>query len=215
MFASSCSIKLLRRNPMKERSLAIGSTLAAFVASLCCLGPLLLGGAGLGAAFVATFAPLRPYFLGVSAILLAGGFYFVYRKPKAAEACAGETCAPESGTRRLAKPLLWLATLAVAALAFFPSYGVKLVGKPAAAAPISSATLQTAELKITGMDCEVCSGVIQRKLLETPGVVKAEVRYPAGSARVQFDSSKTDTNKLIAVVSDTGYKATVLSPAQE
>jgi len=201
---------------MKERSLAIGSTLAAFLASLCCLGPLLLGGAGLGAALVATFAPLRPYFLAASAILLAGGFYFVYRKRKATEACAGETCPPRSGTRRMAKPLLWLATLAVAALAFFPSYGVKLIGNPAAAAsPISSATLQTAELKITGMDCPVCSGVIQRKLLETPGVVKAEVRYPAGSATVQFNPSQTDTSKLIAVVKDTGYKAALSSPAQE
>mgnify|MGYP001278554420 CR=1 FL=1 len=200
---------------MKEGSFAIGSTLAAFLASLCCLGPLLLGGAGLGAALVATFAPLRPYFLGVSAILLAGGFYFVYRKPKVAEACAEETCAPESGTRRLAKPLLWLATVTVAALAFFPSYGVKLVGRPAAAAPISSATFQTAELKITGMDCPVCSGVIQRKLLEAPGVVKAEVQYPAGSATVQFNPSQTDTSKLIAVVKGTGYKAAVSESAQE
>jgi hypothetical protein len=56
---------------MKERSLAIGSALAALLASLCCLGPLLLGGAVL----VATFAPLRPYFLAVSGVLLAGGFY--------------------------------------------------------------------------------------------------------------------------------------------
>jgi copper chaperone CopZ len=115
----------------------------------------------------------------------------------------------------MAKPLLWLATLAVAALAFFPSYGVKLVGRPAAAAPMSSATLQTAELKITGMDCPVCSGVIQRKLLETPGVVKAEVRYPAGSATVQFNPSQTDTSKLIAVVKDTGYKAAVSNSAQQ
>ncbi len=200
---------------MKERSLAIGSALAALLASLCCLGPLLLGGAGLGAVLVAMFAPLRPFFLAVSGILLAGGFYFVYRKPKAGEACVGETCAPESGTRRIAKPLLWLATLAVAALAFFPSYGVKLVGKPAGAAPIASATLQTAGLKIAGMDCEVCAGVIQRKLLETPGVATAEVRYPAGSATVQYDSSQTDTSKLIAVVNDTGYKAALSNPAQE
>ncbi len=202
---------------MKEKSLAIGSTLAAFLASLCCLGPLLLGGAGLGAALVATFAPLRPYFLGVSAILLAGGFYFVYRKPKAAEACAGETCAPQSGTRRVAKPLLWLATLAVAALAFFPSYGIKLIGTRAAAGPNSSASadLQTAGLKITGMDCQVCAGVIQRKLLKTRGVVKAEVRYPAGSATVQFDPLQTDTEKLIAVVDGTGYKASPSNSGQK
>ncbi len=200
---------------MKERSLAIGSTLAAFLASLCCLGPLLLGGAGLGAALVATFAPLRPYFLAVSAILLAGGFYLVYRKPKAAEACAGETCAPQNGTRRMAKPLLWLATLGVAALAFFPSYGVKLVGTPAVAAPNSSATLQTAGLKITGMDCEICAGVIQRKLLEARGVVKAEVRYPAGSATVKFDPSQTDPEKLMAVVNSAGYKASPSNPEQQ
>jgi mercuric ion transport protein len=156
---------------MKERSLAIGSTLAALLASLCCLGPLLLGGAGLVAVLVATFAPLRPYFLAVSGVLLAGGFYLVYRKPKAAEGCAGETCAPQSRNRHMAKPLLWVAALAVAALAFFPCYGVRLVGKPAAPASISPATLQSAELKIMGMDCAVCSGVIQRKLLETPGVV--------------------------------------------
>ncbi len=115
----------------------------------------------------------------------------------------------------MAKPLLWLATLAVAALAFFPSYGVRLVGKPAAAAPISSATLQTAELKIAGMACPVCAGAVQRKLLETPGVVKAEVRYPAGSATVQFNPSQTDTSKLIAVVNDTGYKAAVSGSIQK
>ena len=149
-----------------------------FIGIALLLRSAVLGGAGLGAVLVATFAPLRPYFLAVSGVLLVGGFYLVYRKPKLAEACAGETCAPESGTRRMAKPLLWVAALAVAALGFFTSYGLKLAGKPAAAASISSATLQTAELKIKGMDCPVCSGLIQRKLLETPGVVKAEGAVP-------------------------------------
>lgn len=199
---------------MKERSLAIGSTLAALLASLCCLGPLLLGGAGLGALLVATFAPLRPYFLTFSLILLAGGFYLVYRKPKATEVCAGETCAPGSGTRPMAKLLLWIATLAVAVLAFFPFYGVKLVGRRAVPAPVSLAALHTAELKIMGMDCPVCSGLVQRKLLETPGVVKAEVRYPAGSATVEFDTKQTNTERLIAVVKDAGYEAVPTSSRQ-
>ena len=200
---------------MKEKSLAMGSTLAAFLASLCCLGPLFLGGAGLGAVLVATFAPLRPYLLAVSVILLAVGFYLVYRMPKAKKACAGETCAAEGGARRMAKPLLWIATLAVAALAFFPYYGVKLIGRPPVAAAISPVTLETVELKISGMDCPVCSGVIQRRLLETPGVVKAEVRYPGGSATVQFNPSQADTSKLIAAVKDAGYKAALWSSAQE
>ncbi len=199
---------------MKERSLAIGSTLTALLASLCCLGPLLLGGAGIGAVLTATFAPLRPYFLTFSVILLAGGFYLVYRKPKAGESCGGETCAPKSGNRRMAKSLLWIAAVAAVVLAFFPSYGVRLVGRPPVTAPDSFAALQTTELKITGMDCPVCSGVIQRKLLETPGVVKAEVQYPAGSATVEFDAKRTNTEKLIAVVKDAGYEAVPTSSRQ-
>jgi len=199
---------------MKEKTLAIGSTLAALLASLCCLGPLLLGGAGLGAVLVATFAPLRPYFLTFSVILLARGFYLVYRKPKPTEACAGETCAPQSGTRRMAKPLLWIAALAVAVLAFFPSYGIKLVERSTIPPPASLSILQTTELKISGMDCRVCSGLIQRKLLETPGVVKAEVRYPTGSARVEFDATRTSTEKLVAVVKDVGYEAVPTSSAR-
>ena len=194
---------------MKDKPFAIGSVVAAFVASLCCLGPLLLGGIGLGAALVATFAPLRPYFLALSTILLVTGFYFVYRKPKEAEACEAEACAPESGTRRLTKPLLWLATLAVAALAFFPFYGAKLVGTPTGAAPPAAVQLETAQLKITGMDCEVCAGVIQRKLSETPGVIQANVRYPAGAALVKYDPTKIAPAQIVDAVNAIGFKASL------
>src|SRR5258707_3916433 len=99
---------------MKERSLAIGSALAALLASLCCLGPLLLGGAGLGAVLVATFAPLRPYFLAVSGVLLAGGVFFFFLKTKGAGGCAGGRDAPRSRTPRPAKHPLLVAGLAVA-----------------------------------------------------------------------------------------------------
>ena len=194
---------------MNEKSFAIGSTIAAFLASLCCLGPLLLGGVGLGAALVATFAPLRPYFLALSALLLAGGFYFVYRKPKAAQACEGEVCAVDTRSRRLAKPILWMATLAVLVLAFFPIYGGKLVGGPKAAAPAATVVPLTAELKIAGMDCEVCAGVIQRKLLETRGVIQAEVHYAAGQATVKYDPTQIQTTQLIEAVNAAGYQASL------
>ncbi len=195
---------------MKERSLAIGSTLAAFLTSLCCLGPLLLGGAGLGAMLVATFGPLRPYFLTLSGVLLAGGFYFVYRKPKADEGCGGQVCAPQSRAGRMAKLVLWLATLAVFALAAFPFYGSKLVAPRATAGATGPAQLATAELKIDGMDCEVCAGIIQRELLETRGVARAEVRYPAGSATVKYDPATTSPAQILAAVGAAGYKASLV-----
>lgn len=195
---------------MKDNTFTIGSVLAAFLASLCCLGPLLLGGLGLGTALVATFAPLRPYFLALSAVLLAVGFYLVYRKPKPAQACEGEACAPQAPGERAAKAMLWLATLAVLALALFPKYGAKLASANAVAAPAKTVALETSELKVLGMDCEVCARVIERKLLETPGVAKAQVEYPAGHATVQFDRSQISPEKLVEVVNSTGYKASLL-----
>lgn len=197
---------------VNEKFLALGSAAAAFVASLCCLGPLVLGGVGFGTVLVATFTPLRPYFLAVSSVLLALGFYFVYRKPKPAEACEGEVCAIESPARRWAKPLLWLATLAVVALGLFPYYGAKLVPMPTAAATMPNVALETAELRISGMSCEACAGVVKAKLLETPGVAEAEVHYPAGHALVKYEPAKTDPTKLIEAVNSTGYTASLLNP---
>lgn len=200
---------------MTDKFLALGSTLAAFVGSLCCLGPLVLGSVGLGAVLIGTFAPLRPYFLAVSTVLLALGFYSVYRKPKPAEACAGELCAVDSPARRAAKPLLWLATLAVLALALFPYYGGRLVpGTAAAPAPVG-ARLATVEMKITGMSCEACAGVVKAKLRETPGVIEAEVDYPTGRAQVKYDPSEADAGKLIEAVDATGYTASLPEARQD
>lgn len=194
---------------MTDKFLALGSTVAAFVTSLCCLGPLVLGGMGLGAVLMATFTPLRPYFLAVSATLLTLMFYFVYRKPKPAEACEGEVCEADSRTRRWAKPILWLATLAVAGLALFPFYGAKLVPTPTVAATAPAAVLNNAELKVEGMVCEACAGVVKAKLLETPGVAEANVNFAEGRATVKYDPAQTDAARLVAAVSATGYRASL------
>jgi mercuric ion transport protein len=200
---------------MNEKFLAVGSTGAAFVASLCCIGPVVLGALGLGgAALSATFDPLRPYFLAATAVLLGLGFYAVYRRPKAEAACEGEVCAPDSRTRRAAKPLLWLATLAVLALALFPYYGGKLIGGAAANSSVaSSAQLETVELKISGMTCEACAGTVKYALNRTLGVAEAEVEYPAGRATVKYDPTLTDTAKVIEAVNATGYRAEISGPS--
>ncbi len=197
---------------MKNKSFAVGSTVAAFLASLCCLGPLVLGGAGAGAVLVSTFAPLRPYFLALSAVLLAAGFYFAYRRPAAAEPCAGEACPVKRGPRRLAKALLWVAAVAVVALALFPFYGGRLVRVHGGGAVAKTAALKTIELQVSGMTCEACAGVVRAKLLETPGVAEAEVQFATGLARVRYDATQADTGKLIAAIDATGYRATAPSP---
>src|SRR6266478_4534949 len=61
--------------------------------------------------------PYRPWFLGVTVVLLGIGFVSAYRREPE---CADDTCAPTS--RRNAKIILWIAVVAVGLLAAFPYY---------------------------------------------------------------------------------------------
>lgn len=93
---------------MKEIITGVGSVITAFLASLCCIGPVvgvLLGVGGLGAA--ASLEVYRPYFLGVTFIFLGGAFYFSYGKKEDCE--EGEACDVRQGGgwQRI---LLWVAT---------------------------------------------------------------------------------------------------------
>lgn len=199
---------------MNERVGVLGALAAAVFASICCIGPVVLAGLGIGAMAAAqTFAPYRPLFLAITAVFLGIGFYFAYRKPRQA-ACEGEVCETPR-VARWGRPLLWLATVIILALVAFPYYYGPLRGalqKPSQPGvnDAQEAQLATVELKIGGMTCEGCAETIKSKLLETPGVADAEVHYAAGHARVKYDPAKTDPGELVAAIEGLGYKASLL-----
>ncbi|HNP51285.1 MAG TPA: mercuric transporter MerT family protein [Nitrosomonas nitrosa] len=97
--------------PKQERLLAAGGVLGAVIASSCCIVPLVLVTFGIGGAWVGNLTvlePYKPYFLGVTAVLLAAGFWHVYFKAK--PACeVGSYCARPS-SNRITKSALWIAT---------------------------------------------------------------------------------------------------------
>lgn len=95
------------------------SVVAAFLASLCCVGPLVFALLGIGGAGVLVkFEPYRPVFAVLTLGLLGGGFYFSYRKPVPTDDC--EICEIPR-TQKLGRFLLWVATLMVAGFLSFPS----------------------------------------------------------------------------------------------
>ena len=110
---------------------ALGAVGAAFVASLCCVGPVLFVTLGVGAGLASRFEPLRPLFTVLTLGLLAAGFYVVYgRRPAVAEpglACEpdGRCAVPRSRTRE--KVVLWTATVVALVLLTFPQWSVLLV----------------------------------------------------------------------------------------
>ncbi len=97
----------------------VASVVAATAASVCCIGPVVaavLGAGALGAAST-RFEPYRPWFLGLTMILLGVGFASTYRREPE---CTDGTCPPAS--RRTAKIVLWISVVLVGVLAAFPYY---------------------------------------------------------------------------------------------
>jgi mercuric ion transport protein len=100
---------------------ALGGATAALVASACCIGPVvlsLLGAGAMGASAVA-LEPYRPWFIGLTVLLVGVAFYGAYR-PLPADHCAPGTCT--SASRRPARMLAWAAAVLSAAALAFPYY---------------------------------------------------------------------------------------------
>jgi copper chaperone CopZ len=183
---------------------ATGATLTAILSSACCWLPLLLlafgaSATGLSAAFEAYRTPL----LLVTALFLATGFHLVYfRKPSCEP---GGACAvPNSKLTRLNKGMLWVATLLVAAFAFFPNYVGALVGAGQSASVEGTAV----RLDIQGMTCEACALHIEKELRSVPGVLAADVSYDEHRATITVDRASPPAEAdLVRAVERAGYKA--------
>jgi mercuric ion transport protein len=125
----------------------VGGVTAAFLGSLCCVGPLLFVTLGVGAGLASTFEPLRPVFGVVMLVLFGLAFYSVYggraaramvaqSDPSAVGETAGESvqatsttgapCAtPRNRTRE--RLILWAAVFLAILLWTFPTWSTWLV----------------------------------------------------------------------------------------
>src|SRR3954468_15529660 len=97
---------------IKEKSVVGGAVVAAFLASLCCIGPLLFVLLGVSAFGAATaFESARPYLLAGSVLLLALGYYWTYFRRS--EACAPNDACANKPIGRVNRLGLWIASIAV------------------------------------------------------------------------------------------------------
>ncbi len=188
-----------------------GAVLSAILSSVCCWLPLLLIAFGASAGGVAgVFEAYRPWLLGATGLLLAGSFYLVYfRKGTCGP---GEACAvPNSRLKRLNKIMLWAATTAVVAFAFFPNYVGRFVGngRPSALSA-ASATGDSRAFRIDGLTCEPCAVALSKRLETVPGVARAEVSFGSKIARVSLASGldAPSDEALLAAISEAGYSGT-------
>ena len=98
----------------------IGGAVGTVLASICCLGPLVLVVLGLGGAWVSGLGalyPFKPYLLAATAVFLAWSGYMLYRPRKA---CAiGSLCA-NPRLMRLQRIAFWAVAVTVVVAVLLP-----------------------------------------------------------------------------------------------
>jgi copper chaperone CopZ len=155
------------------------------------------------------FEQWRPYLLTVTLGLLVLGFFLAYRSAR------GKACEPGSVCERPAfvrwnRRILWLATVLVAVFASFPYYSgwvVRAVSRTTQpVANVSQLATERVVLKIEGMDCPACAGLLQNNLRQIPGVRRAEVSFQDGQASLDYDPRKVQPARFTLVVAEAGFR---------
>lgn len=201
---------------MKDKLLSGGGIITALLASLCCITPVLavLGGLGGIATTFSFLEPLRPYLIGLTAIVLGYAFYNAYKPKKKNDIdCACETDDlpyGKAGKPKFinSKKFLWIVTVVSALLITFPYYSKALFPAEKANVVIVNANnIVKAKLDIEGMTCTGCEESVNYALKSENGVVSATSSYKTGIAYVEYDKTKVNPDQLKnAVEEKVGYK---------
>lgn len=110
-------------NPAKStRTALLGAGLAAIGASMCCVVPFVLVLLGLSGAWIANLTALdawRPWFSAATLVFLGWAFWSLYGP---ASLCRTDGACVDPRVLRRRRRWLWLATVVIALLLFFPYY---------------------------------------------------------------------------------------------
>lgn len=196
-----------KTSPQWELTTAV---LAAILASICCLGPLLLVALGVSGAWIsnlAAFEQYRPFFIALTLGLLGFGFYRVYWNPKVKECQPGSACA-NPRANQLAKKTLIIGTAFVLGLLAFP-YAVPYVFTVNATQKV--AKTKQVVLQIENMTCEACPVTVRSSLVRLDGVEEAIVTFNPPEAIIVYDPAKVTIKELMQVTTNVGYPSSVKS----
>lgn len=197
---------------MKDMTItSVSSIITAIIASLCCIGPVVVALIGVGSigAFSA-FETYRPYLVGITVAILGLAFYLTYRKREVK--CEDGSCTVESAGK-WNKISVWSATLVAAVAIAFPYFGDSLLAT-ASTVPQRRATQSieyaTTILNVDGMDCKACAAGLQATLGRIEGVRKTNVEYEQGKAIVEYDPAIVQPTAFVDHINESGFIAKVI-----
>src|SRR5438876_2954578 len=105
---------------LNAKASLVAGVLAAIGASVCCVGPLVLLGLGVGGAWIGNltaFEPFRPVLIGVTLVFLALAWHKLCRVP---QVCAPNTACADTTVLRRQRITFWTISVLVLAILAFP-----------------------------------------------------------------------------------------------
>lgn len=194
---------------MKSENKILGAgLLTAIAASLCCITPVLAlvaGTSGLASTF-SWLEPARPYFIGLT-ILVLGFAWYQKLKPKKQIDCNCETDEKPKFTQ--SKMFLGIVTVFAGLMLAFPMYAHIFYSKTEKQVIVVDKTnIQTVEFTIIGMTCASCEEHVNHEVNKLTGIIKSTASYESGNAIIEFDNSKTSTAEIEKAIKSTGYSVT-------
>ena len=194
---------------MKTGNKLIGTgLLTAIAASLCCITPvlaLIAGTSGLASTF-SWLEPFRPYFIGLT-ILVLGFAWYQKLKPKKQIDCNCET--EEKPKFIQSKMFLGIVTAFAIVMLAFPYYSSIFYPKTEKQIiVVDKSNIQKVEFTIKGMTCASCEEHVNHDINKLKGILSSSTSYKNGNAIVKFDRSKTNISEIEKTINSTGYSVT-------
>ena len=196
-------------NNMKTDKKLIGAgLLTAIAASLCCITPvlaLIAGTSGLASTF-SWLEPFRPYFIGLT-ILVLGFSWYQKLKPKKQIDC---NCESEEKPKFIqSKMFLGIVTAFAIVMLAFPYYAHIFYPKTEKQViVVDKSNVQTVEFTISGMTCASCEEHVNHEVNKLSGIIKSTASFENENAIVEFDNSKTNIAEIEKAINGTGYSVT-------
>ena len=194
---------------MKTDKKLIGAgLLTAIAASLCCITPvlaLIAGTSGLASTF-SWLEPFRPYFIGLT-ILVLGFSWYQKLKPKKQIDCH---CESEEKPKFIqSKMFLGILTAFAIVMLAFPYYAHIFYPKTEKQViVVDKSNVQTVEFTISGMTCASCEEHVNHEVNKLSGIIKSTASFENENAIVEFDNSKTNIAEIEKAINGTGYSVT-------
>ena len=194
---------------MKTDNKLIGTGIfTAIAASLCCITPILAliaGTNGLASTF-SWLEPFRPYFIGLTILVLGFAWYQIL-KPKKQIDC---NCDTEEKPKSIqSKMFLGIVTVFAIVMLAFPYYSSIFYPKTEKQIiVVDKSNVQKAEFTISGMTCTSCEANVNHEVNKLTGIINSTTSYDNGKTVVAFDNSKTNIAEIEKAINSTGYSVT-------